>query len=84
MLFRSDDATKSIEVILEALCAAIIEGLEERKVEKIDSAPEEEEEQTPARRERKAKAIKKETISKQDEEALNANVASKFAKSDEE
>ena len=80
----NDDATKSIEVVLEALCAAIIEGLEERKVEKIDSAPEEEEEQAPARRERKAKAIKKETISKQDEEALNANVASKFAKSDEE
>jgi ribosomal protein S2, bacterial type len=79
----NDDATKSIEVVLDALCAAMIEGLEERKVEKIDSAPEEEE-QAPARRERKAKAIKKETITKQDEEALNANVASKFAKNDEE
>jgi len=79
----NDDATKSIEVVLDALCAAMIEGLEERKVEKIDSAPEEEE-QAPARRERKAKAVKKETITKQDEEALNANVASKFAKSDEE
>ena len=33
----NDDASKSIEVILEACCAAIAEGLEERKVEKADS-----------------------------------------------
>lgn len=32
----NDDATKSIEVILNAVCAAIKEGLEERKVEKAD------------------------------------------------
>ena len=32
----NDDATKSIEVILSAVCAAIQEGLEERKVEKAD------------------------------------------------
>jgi small subunit ribosomal protein S2 len=32
----NDDATNSIEVILEACCAAISEGLEERKVEKAD------------------------------------------------
>ena len=34
----NDDATKSIEVILDACCAAIAEGLEERKVEKADAA----------------------------------------------
>jgi len=78
----NDDATKSIEVILDALCAAIIEGLEERKVEKIDSAPDEE--QAPARRERKAKVLKKEIIAKDDEEALNANVASKVEKGEGE
>ena len=33
----NDDATKSVEVILDALCAAINEGLEERKVEKADA-----------------------------------------------
>ena len=33
----NDDATKSIEVILGALCGAITEGLEERKVEKADA-----------------------------------------------
>jgi small subunit ribosomal protein S2 len=32
----NDDATKSIEVILNAVCSAINEGLEERKVEKAD------------------------------------------------
>ena len=32
----NDDATKSIEVILNAVCDAIKEGLEERKVEKAD------------------------------------------------
>ena len=34
----NDDATKSIEVILNACCEAINEGLEERKVEKADAA----------------------------------------------
>ena len=33
----NDDASKSIEVILDTVCAAIAEGLEERKVEKIDA-----------------------------------------------
>ena len=32
----NDDATKSIDVILNAVCEAIKEGLEERKVEKAD------------------------------------------------
>jgi small subunit ribosomal protein S2 len=30
----NDDATKSIEVVLDAVCAAIVEGLAERKLEK--------------------------------------------------
>ena len=36
----NDDASKSIEVILDAVCSAMAEGLEERKVEKVDN-PEE-------------------------------------------
>ncbi|MCQ2258392.1 MAG: 30S ribosomal protein S2 [Bacteroidaceae bacterium] len=32
----NDDATKSIEVILDAVCGAIAEGMEERKAEKVD------------------------------------------------
>ena len=35
----NDDASKSIEIILDAVCSAMAEGLEERKVEKLD-APE--------------------------------------------
>jgi len=79
----NDDATKSIEVILNALCEAIIEGLEERKVEKLDTTNSNDGELVPARRERKTKVAKKEVISKQDEEAINAKVASKFEKEEE-
>ena len=52
----NDDATKSVEVILDACCSAIAEGLEERKVEKVDAAEatenneEENAEKKPARR----------------------------------
>jgi small subunit ribosomal protein S2 len=33
----NDDANKSIEVILDACCAAVAEGLEERKAERVDA-----------------------------------------------
>ena len=36
----NDDASKSIDLILDTVCAAMAEGLEERKVEKLDSADE--------------------------------------------
>ena len=46
----NDDATKSVEVILDACCAAIAEGIEERKIEKLDqNEPAEEEEETDER-----------------------------------
>ncbi len=38
----NDDATKSVECVLSALCAAIQEGLEERKLEKDKEAAEQE------------------------------------------
>lgn len=49
----NDDASKSIELILDTVCAAMAEGLEERKVEKID-APEDKDEEaaTPGKRRR--------------------------------
>ncbi len=43
----NDDASKSIEIILDAVCSAMSEGLEERKVEKVD-APEEKDADAPA------------------------------------
>jgi len=44
----NDDASKSIEIVLDAVCAAMAEGLEERKVEKIDNAEEKEAEDADA------------------------------------
>ena len=38
----NDDASKSIELILATVCEAMNEGLEERKVEKVDSKDAEE------------------------------------------
>ncbi|MBC8616617.1 MULTISPECIES: 30S ribosomal protein S2 [Parabacteroides] len=79
----NDDATKSVEVILGAICEAMNEGLQERKAEKIDTEAAGEGE--GAKRERKGKAtVKKERTKKEDEEALNANVADKYAKDVEE
>ena len=52
----NDDSNKSIEVIMDACCAAIAEGLEERKAEKVDAeAAGEGAEGKPARK-RSAKA----------------------------
>ena len=79
----NDDATKSIEVILDACCAAMQEGIEERKVEKIDmeAAGEEEvaEKAPKAARPRKAKA----RMDKRDEEALNAAKSAEFIKEED-
>ncbi len=60
----NDDATKSIEVILSAVCEAIKEGLEERKVEKADEeaaqqqAEGKEGEAAPATKERRTRVRK--------------------------
>ena len=43
MIPANDDASKSIDLILSTLCEAINEGLEERKVEKVDNKDAEEE-----------------------------------------
>ena len=78
----NDDATKSVDVILGALCEAVREGLEERKAEKVDTEAAEGE---APKRERKAKSgIRKERTKKEDEDALNAKVADKFIKDEEE
>ena len=60
----NDDATKSIDVILTAVCEAIQEGLDERKVEKADAEAAE----TPATKERKSRVPKKVKTKKEDGE----------------
>ena len=56
----NDDATKAIDVILTALCEAIKEGLEERKVEKADeeAAQEQAASEAPAPKERRQRIRK--------------------------
>ena len=74
VIAANDDATKSIEVVMDAICAAINEGLEERKVEKADEAAaeaQEEAEQEEAPRQRRPR-VRRERIQKNDEEAPKA------------
>jgi small subunit ribosomal protein S2 len=81
----NDDAAKSIELILGSLCEGIKEGLEERKIEKADNAAAEAQDDEDApKRERKAKSGAKKSVTKEDQDAINAAVASKFAKEEEE
>lgn len=54
----NDDANKSIEVILDACCAAIVEGLEERKAEKVDMEAAGEGEKAPRKRVARARIEK--------------------------
>ena len=60
----NDDATKSIDAIMTAVCEAIQEGLDERKVEKADAEAAE----TPATKERKSRISKKAKAQKEDGE----------------
>ena len=66
----NDDATKSVDIILTAMVAAIQEGLEERKVEKVDTEAAE----APVSKDKKSRITKRPRTQKEDEEALNANV----------
>jgi len=49
----NDDASKSIEIVLDAVCSAMAEGLEERKAEKLDAPAEEAPAAPAAKRERR-------------------------------
>ena len=75
----NDDATKSVDVILTAMVAAIQEGLEERKVEKVDTEAAE----APVAKDKKSRITKRPRTQKEDEDALNANVVKKFVKEEE-
>ena len=66
----NDDAKESVEVILEACCAAIQEGLEERKVEKADEKAAEAQEE--AEDDEKPKRARKTRIKKEDAPAVEA------------
>ncbi|MDE6802675.1 MAG: 30S ribosomal protein S2 [Muribaculaceae bacterium] len=69
----NDDASKSIELILDTVCTAMAEGLEERKAEKADANAESEEAAAAApKRERRR-------VSRKAEEAAEAPAAEEAA-----
>ena len=67
----NDDATKSIDVIMSACCAAISEGLEERKAEKADEKAAEAQAEADAEEVKPKRARK----ARKDEEAAPAQEA---------
>ena len=74
----NDDAKDSVEVILSACCAAIAEGLEERKAEKADekAAAEQAEEAAEAKPKRAArKAAAEEAPANEEETSVNEEEA---------
>lgn len=71
----NDDASKSIEVILDACCAAIAEGLEERKAEKVDVEAAGEGENAPRKRSARARVEKSEAPAQAAAPAAEAPVA---------
>ena len=68
----NDDASKSIEVILQACCTAINEGLEERKAEKADSDAAAEQEDQPVKKGRRSGKAREEEAEAEVEEAPEA------------
>ncbi|MBE6312951.1 MAG: 30S ribosomal protein S2 [Bacteroidales bacterium] len=78
----NDDATKSIEIVLNTIIAAIEEGLQERKMEKTENEAVAEE--GSEKKERKIRTTRKNRTQKEDDEALNNNVAAKFVEEDKE
>lgn len=62
MIPANDDASKSIEVILDAICAAVSEGLEERKIERVDAEAAAEQDDQPKKGRRGGKAREEEAV----------------------
>jgi small subunit ribosomal protein S2 len=86
MIPANDDAKDSVEVILNACCAAIAEGLEERKAEKADekAAKEQNEEAAEAKPRRAARKAEKKEEAPAEEEAPVAEEAAEAAPAEEE
>ncbi len=73
----NDDAAKSVEVILDACCAAINEGIEERKIEKADAeAAAQQPDEAPKMRHRSQKA----RVEKEENTAENAEKEAESSK----
>ncbi len=71
----NDDASKSIDVILDACCAAIAEGLEERKAEKADAEAAAQQEDQPVKKGRRNGKAREEEAPAEEASAEEAPVA---------
>ena len=58
----NDDASKSIEIVLNTVCQAMAEGLEERKAEKVDTAVAGEGEAAPAAPKRERRRVRRSEV----------------------
>ena len=76
----NDDASKSIELILGAVCEAMAEGLEERKVEKIDS-PEDKEDNEPAAGKRRR--VRRNDAAKESSPAAEVDIETEVSETEE-
>lgn len=68
----NDDASKSIEVVLDAVCAAMAEGLEERKAEKVDTEAAGEGAEEGAAPKRERRSVRRSEVAAAAEEAAPA------------
>jgi len=73
----NDDATKSIDLIVELVCQAINEGLQEGNAAKDSVETETEDEETPRRERKMRSSARRERTVKEDDETLNTVVISK-------
>ncbi|MDR2825048.1 MAG: 30S ribosomal protein S2 [Prevotellaceae bacterium] len=72
----NDDSTKTIEIVFEAMVQAYKEGLDERKVEKIDNKEHEEETEQKVRS--KTRLVRRSSHRSEKKDALNTEVADNF------
>ena len=75
----NDDAAKSISYIVDALCAAVAEGLDERKLEKEKEAPEQADAQAQGGKKLRTRKSKAEEAAVTAEEAPKAEAAAEEA-----
>ncbi len=68
----NDDASKSIEVVLDAVCSAMAEGLEERKAEKVDTEAAGEGAEEGAAPKRERRRVRRNEVAAAAEEAVPA------------
>ena len=75
MIPANDDASKSIDLILATVCEAINEGLEERKVEKVDNKDAEEEEEAEGEAKPRRQRVRRKAVAEEAPKAEEAPAA---------